>query len=85
MGLKSAPRHFSSLVKRVCLLFRKVGIRCSFFIGDLDFLADDMAQLIEIRTLVLSVLYRLGLRVSLKKSLLQGGDVIRHLGMDLDF
>ena len=85
MGLKSAPRDFSKLVKRVCLLFRKKGIRCSFFIDDLIFLAEDMAQLMEIRTLVLSVLYRLGLRVSLKKSLLQGGDVIRHLGMDLNF
>ena len=49
MGLKSAPKDFSKLVKRVCLLFREVGIRCSFFIDDLDFLADDMAQLIEIR------------------------------------
>ena len=44
-----------------------------------------MAQLLEVRTLVLNVWYRLGLGVSLKKSWLQGGDIIKHLGMDLDF
>ena len=85
MGLKSAPRDFSKLIKRVLLLFRKMGIRCSFFIDDLIFLGSSEEELLHIRFLVLTTLYRLGLRVSLKKSLLNGGDIIKHLGMDLDF
>ena len=85
MGLKSAPRDFSKLIKRVLLLFRKICIRCSFFIDDLIFLGSNDKELLQVRSLVLSTLYKLGLRVSLKKSLLNGGDIIKHLGMDLDF
>lgn len=85
MGLKSAPRDFSWVVKRVLLLFRKVGIRCAFFIDDLIFLAKSRAELLQIRQFVLATLYKLGMRVSLKKSLLVGGELIKHLGMDLDF
>lgn len=85
MGLKSAPRDFSWVVKRILRLFRKRGIRCAFFIDDLIFLARSYDELYKIRKFVLDTLYRLGFRVSLRKSLLSGGDLIRHLGFDLCF
>lgn len=82
-GLKSAPAHFSWVVKQVLRLLRTQGISCSFFIDDLIFLASSYEELFRIRAQVLDLFYKLGMRVSLKKSLLTGGDLLRHLGMDL--
>ena len=56
-----------------------------FLFDEFIFLADGMIQLLEVRKWVLNGLYRLGLCVSLKKFVLQVGDLIKHLGMDLDF
>lgn len=82
-GLASAPRDFSYIVKRVLTLFRKQGIRCAFYIDDLLFLAASREDLLVIRRRVLDTLYDLGFRVSLAKSLLNPGQLIRHLGLDL--
>lgn len=85
MGLKSVPRGFSKLDKSFLLLFCKMGICCSFFIDDLIFLCESEEELLQVRLLVLTTLYKSGLRVSLKKSLWSGGDNIKNSGMGLDF
>jgi hypothetical protein len=84
-GLKAAPRDFSFAVKRVIALFRKQGIRCTFYIDDLLFLAETQGEALRVRGIVLGVLHRLGLRVSVKKSLLCPGQILQHLGFDICF
>lgn len=82
MGLKSAPKHFSAIVKQVLKICRKRGIRCSYFIDDVIILGRGK-QLLAHRNFVLKLLYRLRMRVSLKKSLLNPGQLIKHLGFDI--
>jgi hypothetical protein len=43
-GFKAAPRDLSVAVKWVIALFRKQGIRCTFYIDDLLFLADTQEE-----------------------------------------
>ena len=83
-GLASAPRDFSLLVRKVLALFRKQGYRCSFFIDDLIFFAFTRQEAIALRDYVLRILDFLGSRVSKKKSLLEPGQVIAHVGFVLD-
>lgn len=83
MGLKSAPKHFSAVVKQVLKLFRRRGIRCSYFIDDCIFFARSKAEALKLREYVLNTLRELNFRVSLKKSLLNPGQLITHLGFDV--
>lgn len=83
-GLASAPRDFSFAVKRVVAIFRARGFRVSFYIDDLIFLARSQREALAMRQQVLRILHRLGLRVSRKKSLLQPGQLLPHLGLELD-
>lgn len=83
-GLASAPRDFSFAVKRVVAIFRTKGFRVSFFIDDLIFLAKTRPAAISMRGEVLRILHRLGLRVSRKKSLLEPGQLLPHLGLEVD-
>lgn len=83
MGLKSAPKHFSAIVKQVLQIFRQRGIRCAFYIDDVFFLARTKQDAIAVRRIVLDIFYELGFRVSLKKSLLNPGQLILHLGFDI--
>lgn len=83
MGLKSAPKDFSSIVKQVLKIFRNRGIRCCFYIDDIIFLARSMEEALWQRDFVLGVLLELGFGVSLEKSLLNPGQLIKHLGFDV--
>ena len=80
-GLACA-KHFSFIIKRILAIFRKRGIRCTFYLDDIIFLARSRAEALGQRCFVLDMLYRLGLRVSINKSLLDPGQLIRHLGLD---
>jgi hypothetical protein len=81
--LKAAPRNFSFAAEQVVVLFRKQGVQCTFYIDDLLFLAEAEGEALRIRTKVLGVLHRLGLRVPIKKSLLCHGQLLHHLGFDI--
>lgn len=83
-GLASAPRDFSFAVKRVVALFRARGIRVSFYIDDLIFFVKSRGEAVLVRDVVLGLLHRLGIRVSRKKSLLQPGQLLAHLGLEMD-
>jgi Reverse transcriptase (RNA-dependent DNA polymerase)/RNase H-like domain found in reverse transcriptase len=83
MGLKTAPKHFSQIVKQTLKIFRQRGIRCCFYIDDLIFFAKSREDACNMRRFVLGILYELGWRVSLKKSLLNPGQLLQHLGFDL--
>ena len=80
-GLASGPRDFSHIVKRVLSILRAQGVRCCFYLDDIIFFASSRAKLLRVRALALRLLHRLGLRVSVKKSLLSPGQLIAHLGM----
>ena len=67
---------------RILAIFWKRGIRCTIYIDDVFFLARSRTEALAQRRIVLDILYRLGLRVSFKKSLLNPGQLIRHLGLD---
>jgi hypothetical protein len=82
-SLKAAPWDFSFAVKRVIALFRKQGIRSTFYINDLLFLAEIQVEVLQVRGIVLGVLHWLSLRVSIKKSLLCPGQILQHLGFDI--
>lgn len=82
-GLGDAPRDFSYIVKRVVAIFRARGIRVVFYIDDLIFFAKSMREALRVRKFVMHTLHRLGIRVSKEKSLLQPGQLLRHLGLDV--
>ena len=83
MGLRSAPKDFSFIVKQVLKIFRQRGIRCAFYIDDVIFLARSRQEAVQNKQFVLAILYELKMRVSLKKSLLNPGQLIEHLGCDV--
>lgn len=83
-GLKSAPRDFSYIVRAVLAIFRQQGIRCAFYIDDLIFLARSKAEALALREKVMGIFYTLGFRISLKKSLLSPGQLVKHLGFIFD-
>ena len=56
-------------------------MRCCFYLDDIIFFASSLAELLRVRALALRLLHRLGLRVSVKKSLLRPGQLIAHLDM----
>jgi Reverse transcriptase (RNA-dependent DNA polymerase) len=82
-GLATAPKDFSYIVKKVLGLLRQLGIRNAFFIDDIIHFASDKASAHQLRERVLGLLYRLGFFVSWKKSLLEPGQLIQHLGLDV--
>jgi hypothetical protein len=82
-GLATAPKDFSYIVKKVLGLLRQQGVRNAFFIDDIIHFASDKLSALRLREQVLGLLYRLGFFVSWKKSLLEPGQLIQHLGLDL--
>ncbi len=82
-GLATAPKDFSYIVKKVLGLLRKQGVRNAFFIDDIIHFAGDREAALRLREQVLGLLYRLGFFVSWKKSLLEPGQLIQHLGLDV--
>ena len=82
-GLGDAPKDFSAIVKRVVTIFRKRGFRCVCYIDDLIFFAKTVREAEKMRAIVLRILHRLNFRVSVKKSLVSAGELLRHLGFDL--
>lgn len=83
-GLKSAPRDFSYIVRSVLKILRSQGIRCAFYIDDIICFAKSESEAIRLRQYVLDIFYKIGFRVSLKKSLLVPGQLIKHLGFQFD-
>jgi hypothetical protein len=82
-GLATAPKDFSYIVKKVLGLLRAQGVRNAFFIDDIIHFACDKEAALQLRERVLRLLYRLGFFVSWKKSLLDPGQLIQHLGLDV--
>jgi hypothetical protein len=82
-GLAAAPKDFSFIVKKVLGLLRKDGVRNCFFIDDIIHFAASQEEAEALRGRVLKLLYRLGFFVSWNKSLLQPGQLIKHLGLDV--
>jgi len=82
-GLSSGPKDFSQIVRKVLAILRKRGVRCAFYIDDLIFFARSRDEARRLRGEVLRLLHRLNLRVSVRKSLLEPGQRIEHLGFEL--
>jgi Reverse transcriptase (RNA-dependent DNA polymerase) len=82
-GLATAPKDFSYVVKKVLALLRQQGIRNAFFIDDIIHFTATIEEACALRLQVLDLLYRLGFYVSWKKSLLEPGQLIQHLGLDV--
>jgi Reverse transcriptase (RNA-dependent DNA polymerase) len=82
-GLATAPKDFSYIVKKVLGLLRQQGVRNAFFIDDIIHFASTKEAAMRLREQVLGLLYRLGFFVSWKKSLLEPGQLIQHLGLDV--
>ena len=84
-GLKSAPRDFSYIVRSVLRLVRSLGIRCAFYIDDIIVFARSRELAIQYRKFIFGVFYKIGFRISMKKSLPNPGQRIKHLGYEFDF
>jgi hypothetical protein len=82
-GLSVAPKDFSFIIKKVLGLLRKQGIRCCFYIDDVIVFARSEEAAVGLRQTVLDLFYQLGLVVSWQKNLLQPGQLIHHLGLDV--
>lgn len=83
-GLASAPRVFTKVLKPVYAFFRKLGIRCIYYIDDslcVDSNFDDCQQKTVFMT---NQLDKLGYRVNLKKSVLVPTKRIVFFGLIID-
>ena len=67
-GLALAPRDFSKIVRKICAVLRKLGIRVTFCIDDLLVLASSLEDAIATRHLVLKVLHLRGFLCQRKRA-----------------
>lgn len=80
-GLSTAPRAYSKLTRRLLERWRAKGVRCSNYIDDFIFFAPTLQKALEIRAMVLRDLSELGWFVSVGKSMLQPGTMVKYLGL----
>ncbi len=83
-GLSLAPRTFTKCVDAALSPLRQMGIRILNYLDDWLILAQSEVELLSHRTLILSHLERLGLRVNFAKSALSPSQRISFLGTVLD-
>ncbi len=83
-GLSLAPRTFTKCMDAALSPLRQMGIRILNYLDDWLILAQSEVELLSHRTLILSHLERLGLRVNFAKSALSPSQGISFLGTVLD-
>ncbi len=83
-GLSLAPRTFTKCMDAALSPLRQMGIRILNYRDDWLILAQSEAELLSHRTLILSHLERLGLRVNFAKSALSPSQRVSFLGTVLD-
>ncbi len=83
-GLSLAPRTFTRCMDAALSPLRQMGIRILNYLDDWLILAQSEVELLSHRTLILSHLERLGLRVNFAKSALSPSQRISFLGTVLD-
>ncbi len=83
-GLSLAPRTFTKCMDAALSPLRQMGIRILNYLDDWLILAQSEVELLSHRTLILSHLERLGLRVNFAKSALSPSQRISFLGTVLD-
>ncbi len=83
-GLSLAPRTFTKCMDATLSPLRQMGIRILNYLNDWLILAQSEVELLSHRTLILSHLERLGLRVNFAKSALSPSQRISFLGTVLD-
>ncbi len=83
-GLSLAPRTFTKCMDAALSPLRQMGIRILNYLDDWLILAQSVVELLSHRTLILSHLERLGLRVNFAKSALSPSQRVSFLGTVLD-
>ncbi len=83
-GLSLAPRTFTKCMDAALSPLRQMGIRILNYLDDWLILAQSEVELLSHRTLILSHLERLGLRVNFAKSALSPNQRVSFLGTVLD-
>ncbi len=83
-GLSLAPRTFTKCMDAALSPLRQMGIRILNYLDDWLILAQSEVELLSHRTLILSHLERLGLRVNFAKSALSPSQRVSFLGTVLD-
>ncbi len=83
-GLSLAPRTFTKCMDAALSPLRQMGIRILNYLDDWLILAQSEVELLSHRTLILSHLERLGLRVNFAKSALSSSQRVSFLGTVLD-
>ncbi len=83
-GLSLAPRTFKKCMDAALSPLRQMGIRILNYLDDWLILAQSEVELLSHRTLILSHLERLGLRVNFAKSALSPSQRVSFLGTVLD-
>ncbi len=83
-GLSLAPRTFMKCMDAALSPLRQMGIRILNYLDDWLILAQSEVELLSHRTLILSHLERLGLRVNFAKSALSPSQRVSFLGTVLD-
>ncbi len=83
-GLSLVPRTFSKCMDAALSPLRQMGIRILNYLDDWLILAQSEVELLSHRTLILSHLERLGLRVNFAKSALSPSQRVSFLGTVLD-
>ncbi len=83
-GLPLAPRTFTKCMDAALSPLRQMGIRILNYLDDWLILAQSEVELLSHRTLILSHLERLGLRVNFAKSALSPSQWVSFLGTVLD-
>ncbi len=83
-GLSLAPRTFTKCMDAALSPLRQMGIRILNYLDDWLILAQSEVELLSHRTLILSHLERLGLRVNFAKSALSPSQRISFVGTVLD-
>ncbi len=81
-GLSLAPRTFTKCMDATLSPLRQMGIRILNYLDDWLILAQSEVELLSHRTLILSHLERMGLRVNFAKSALSPSQQISFLGME---
>ncbi|MGH7238858.1 MAG: reverse transcriptase domain-containing protein, partial [Candidatus Saccharimonadales bacterium] len=84
MGWTDSPRIFSMIMKAVAKVLREQGIRMVIFLDDILILSESREECIRQRDILISLLDRLGLTLSVKKSKLDPTQRIEFLGTIVD-
>ena len=83
-GLASAPRVFTKVLKPVYSFFRKLGIRCIYYIDDSLNMHQNYNKCLQNTEIMVKMLDNLGFRINQKKSVLIPTRRIIFFGLIID-